>query len=318
MKSILSVLVLLVVPLVASAASGTAIPGGSHSTPFIINKPGAYYLAGNRVMLNASATAAIEVLAPNVTLDLNGFTVGYETDVDGTEDAGIIIRSQEDNFELKNGSLCLAPGFAVRVSSGETVRIRDARVLGTQGINVSGVGTVVDRCHVAEARGCGIEVNSSGGTVERCTVTRTSRRKNDGAGIILMGESAALNCTVSATTKGGILVRGRGTVQNCRIDAISLDWPEGSSAISVQASGAIIQRNVIKNVRGVGINVIFSAYGTLVEDNYIHAVAKANGTGGDAIVSQNQTTIVRGNTGNFTDDAFLSGTYTNAGNNIGD
>ncbi|HEX2100217.1 MAG TPA: hypothetical protein VHF69_06130 [Candidatus Synoicihabitans sp.] len=76
MKNLILSCLLAVLPLSLFAASGTAIPGGNQNTPFVIDKPGAYYLAANRTMTKLNVWAAIEIKADNVTLDLNGFTLG--------------------------------------------------------------------------------------------------------------------------------------------------------------------------------------------------------------------------------------------------
>jgi hypothetical protein len=78
-------LLLAAVPPGLFAASGTAIPGGNQTAPFVIAKPGAYHLAANRVM-TATGKPAIEITASDVTLDLNGSTLGY-IDSTGAGDA---------------------------------------------------------------------------------------------------------------------------------------------------------------------------------------------------------------------------------------
>lgn len=57
------------------AAGGTAIPGGSQSTSYVISKSGAYYLSADRVM--TAHVAGIVVNVPDVTIDLNGSTLRF-------------------------------------------------------------------------------------------------------------------------------------------------------------------------------------------------------------------------------------------------
>src|SRR5688572_4273273 len=53
------------------------IPGGTFTTPYVISAPGAYVLGGNRTV--SADTNVIEITAPDVTLDLNGFAVDQAT-----------------------------------------------------------------------------------------------------------------------------------------------------------------------------------------------------------------------------------------------
>jgi hypothetical protein len=108
MKKLVLSILLTVLPLALFGASGTAIPGGNQAAPFVINKPGAYYLAANRVMTTkGQAVGAIQIDASDVTLDLNGYTLGY-VDVDGSG-SGILVNGS--NVEIRNGSINTCPSM---------------------------------------------------------------------------------------------------------------------------------------------------------------------------------------------------------------
>jgi hypothetical protein len=69
------------------------------SAPFIITKPGSYYLTTN---LNVSTGDAIDIDTNGVTLDLNGFTLS-STELSGPAASGIMLINGARNITISNG-----------------------------------------------------------------------------------------------------------------------------------------------------------------------------------------------------------------------
>jgi hypothetical protein len=120
--------------------------------PYVINQPGSYYLSAN--ITTTSNQTAIEILAENVTLDLNGFTIFA---MSGGSMGTAIAASQAAvirNGFIKSGGLTTDGSYAVngflngvRMSGKGTVT--NLIVEGCeQGINT--IGTVTD-CHVSQS-----------------------------------------------------------------------------------------------------------------------------------------------------------------------
>jgi parallel beta-helix repeat protein len=83
-------------------------PVATNTTPgdandlYIISQPGSYYLTANLVAVGSEN--GIEILANNVTLDLNGFTLqGLLTNVFYTSNNGIYIPNAQTNIIVRNG-----------------------------------------------------------------------------------------------------------------------------------------------------------------------------------------------------------------------
>ena len=159
MKKLILTLLLAVLPLSSFAASGTAIAGGSQSTPYVINKPGAYYLAANRVMTTLGQ-AAIQIDASDVTLDLNGYTLSFPN-AEGPYTPGI--KAKGANIEIRNGSISTIPGSAIHVDGlleNVGLRLIDLRIADSMGIGTGAWGTWVERCQVTDTSGNAIQVGT--------------------------------------------------------------------------------------------------------------------------------------------------------------
>jgi hypothetical protein len=118
--------VLAAVALVAAgpdALAQTAIGPKGTSFPITITQPGSYKLSGNLVV--PAGTAGIIVNAPNVTIDLNGFTISgpvtcSETgscNAASTTSHGVYL--MRSNAVLRNGTVMGFSGSGVALSSGE-------------------------------------------------------------------------------------------------------------------------------------------------------------------------------------------------------
>jgi hypothetical protein len=138
-----------------------------------------------------------------------------------------------------------------------------------------------------------------------------------GMGIALGIGSSAVECEVAITDGHGIEAGENTSVEDCRVRIANRNKNASGAGIHLSGTGTTARRNTITDVSGAGIRVTDNSDGILVEHNAITVVAYAAGQYGHGIYSQSQSTIIRGNTATRTDGSFISGTYTDAGDNIG-
>src|SRR5689334_15138430 len=100
----------------------TVIPGGTFTATYVISAPGAYVLGGNRTV--TGFVDAIEITAPDVTLDLGGFALDQ---LSGGK-RGVQIVAAE-NVEIRNGSI-LHSLTGIDAQSGKGLRVINVRFVG--------------------------------------------------------------------------------------------------------------------------------------------------------------------------------------------
>jgi len=179
-------------------ATSIATSGGF---PFVIGATGSYVLTGNVV---AAGPAALVVTAPDVVLDMNGFTLDG-----GGFAAGIgIDAAAGPGFVVKNGTI---RGFAGNgLIAGVATRVMHMRIMG----NIqSGIAGAAD-CIVVEST---IEGNGGAGIqANRCKIENNIVSANGGHGIS-GAENVIVHNTVSGNGAfaggGGILSFGGSTIQ---------------------------------------------------------------------------------------------------------
>jgi hypothetical protein len=134
---------------------------GDPNYVFIINQPGSYYLTTNLVAVTGKS--GIEILANNVFLDLNGYSlIGNSTAKSGI----VIFSATQTNIVVKNGSIS---GWGVNYngieSNGRNVVFERLTVSGNT-IGMSGShSTVIRNCIISGSGLVGISLVGSGGVV---------------------------------------------------------------------------------------------------------------------------------------------------------
>jgi hypothetical protein len=249
MKKLVLSFLLAVLPLALFGASGTAIPGGNQATAFIINKPGAYYLAANRVM-TTKAYAAIQIEASDVTLDLNGFTLSF-SDVDGGTGNGI--KTGGSNVEIRNGSITVTPAYAIK-AYGSGLRIIDVRMDDTKGIYSEAEAALVERCHIVDSRTSAVHATGWGSVVKDCIIRNVIQSYGvGGVGINASSYGEVVGNSINYTAGAAIECSGKGAVvKNNRVllaNQAHLNWSGGILALGAQM---YISGNVIDRTAGQG------------------------------------------------------------------
>ena len=197
-----------------------SLPGGG-TIEYVISAPGSYYLTGP---INASVPTLIAITAPDVTLDLMGYTIRGTGNVDraihvapgiGTvkirngrirsTTRGIVVEAKHVTIEDVEIQDCSGPA----IEGDNHVTIRRCAIAGTGGVNLQSFATVVET---------ELFDNSSGLTVlddariERCRII-----SNAGVGVKAQIQSRVVDCEVSRNATG-IDVHAAAYVRGCTIN----------------------------------------------------------------------------------------------------
>jgi hypothetical protein len=315
MKKLILSLILGILPLALFGASGTAIPGGNQAAPFIINKPGAYYLAANRVMTTKGGSA-IEITASDVTLDLNGYTLSYaDTQGSGT---GIIVNGS--SAEIMNGSISTVPSNAVFVPVGVAgVRIIDLRIADTRGIKTSGDSTLIERCHIIDSRAAAADLGGWQNVLKDCyiEIVQPTALNAGGYGVYASSAARVIGNYIGRTHGGGIFCTGpHSVVKDNQLVETNQGKTSDAAGIRVGANYVQVSGNTIQRAFGAGIK-ISSGVGCIVERNVVFRTEIAGSAIGVGFDSQNGSTILRGNLGTGNAGGLTAGPFINGGDNLG-
>jgi len=162
--------------------------------PGLIVAPGSYVLTGN--LAPPPGINGINIIAPDVTLDLNGFEIvgsgGGAIGVDNLGGPGLTVR---------NGSIT---GFGIGIVGGATAKIFHVHAGSNTGTGISGSG-----CLIVESTVAG---NAIGIQADRCKLENNVVGGNTGIGIIGMSNVIVHN-NVIGNGAGGILTLGGSTIQ---------------------------------------------------------------------------------------------------------
>jgi len=111
-------------PLIAAYAALAQGQGDRITRPHtVITEPGMYFL--DRSLTAGAATPAIDIMASNVTLDLNGYTI---TGPGGKQGTGIRVRNAQ-GVRVTNGRLANF-AFHVMIAGSANVTVRDLQMRG--------------------------------------------------------------------------------------------------------------------------------------------------------------------------------------------
>ena len=190
------------------------------SLPFVINKPGSYYLTDNLV---GSEPFGISIDSSNVSLDLMGFVLRGS----GGSGRGITTNSGAQNIVIRNGLIrgwggnaVYDPAFGVTTLSGVT--LRDLRI---------------------EDNGGGISCGSN------CQIVDCVLVNNGGASIQVNSNSVVQNCSLYSLSSGSLGIYVSGTSNRIQGNHISVD----GTGMLVGSGGNLIVHNSSRGQSPYGI-----------------------------------------------------------------
>lgn len=196
------------------------------SVPFTITQPGSYYLTGNMTL--AANQVGIEVLADNVTVDLNGFAI----DGGGVSEDGVRVGASgvggRKNVVIKNGTIRGTAKDGIDAFASTNVRVENVSVdtaTGGTGI-ITGKNAVISNC-VVRNTGAGVVVGSDSIISDSISDGSTGQ-----AGFVAGDNSTVRNC-IAANGKSGIRVGKNSLVESCTARSNYGNGPEDGTGIRV-------------------------------------------------------------------------------------
>lgn len=223
--------------------------------PFIISQPGSYYFTTN--LTGQAGTNGITIVADNVTIDLNGFTlIGVPGSLDGISVFAPIANHR--NLAIQNGSVCN---------------------WGVDGVDVSGAdNSQIERLRVSQNGAHGLFIGAES-LVANCTV-----QSNGSSGIRAGAGTVVSDCTASANITAGIEnYRFNNDATASLIKGCSVHDNLGAG---IQGNAVVIDNVCVGNT---GVGIFMNSSGGKVEGNYV----RQNGTGISTGSSSATNVIVR-------------------------
>jgi parallel beta-helix repeat protein len=234
------------------------------SIPFAISSSGSYFMTSN--FTGVAVQNGISILADDVTLDLNGFTL---TGVPGSFD-GIRAIGTLHNISIGNGVVVDWGDDGIDLfSAGEShvMRIR-AEGNSREGIRV-GNGCTVRDCTARANQGFSGGIAAADG----CVIDGCIAETNNTAGINVGSGSIVIDCIASHNREDGIEAGPNSTIADCvaRSNGAAGNW-NGFDL----GDGTTIRGSAASNNTGDGINC---------EPGCVITVCSANNNGDDGIVA---------------------------------
>ncbi|WP_367870517.1 hypothetical protein [Luteolibacter sp. Populi] len=204
-----------------------------------ITVSGSYYLSGN---ITVASGNGITISTPNVSLDLNGFTI--RTSAASSTGTAISLSSSANNVTISNGQINGLFFYGVYNPSGslKNVTVRDLIVQGptARGIGILGSNRFVENCTVTDVTDTDLlSAGIIGEIVESCVVRN--------CGSVGIAAKIVTNCfaDVNASgTPGSIAIQGE-TVTSC--NAVNL-----GSGRAISSTG-VVSNSIGQAVAGEGI-----------------------------------------------------------------
>ena len=188
------------------------------SLPYIINAPGSYYFTKN-LQFTATSGDALRITSPNVTLDLNGFTLSSTAGVTGK---GIFVTGGLNNIVIKNGNIAgnstvfptAIGGFenGINADASSGIPFGAFRNLTVEAMQVSGCRNYGILVYYGTVTHCTVGANGSDGLIaSESIVTGCIAKFNGGSGIY---GATITNSSAISNGRNGI-VASSGSVTGC-------------------------------------------------------------------------------------------------------
>jgi hypothetical protein len=214
-----------------------SIPGtsGTSGFPVTITHPGSYQLGSNLVV--PDGVDGIDINAPDVTLDLNGFTIHGAVTCTG-------IGSTLFCGFPANGANPILSGSGI-VSSKANVIVRNGTVRGfwNLGVFLLGEDSVINSVNASENTQGGLETNA--GLIVSCTANRNGSTNSFGFGIFAEA-SQVKGSTANGNSWSGFLLESSGATDSVAVGNSSFGYSGLLSLVSnsVSAGNASDMQNL--------------------------------------------------------------------------
>lgn len=196
--------------------------------PYSIVQQGVYCLTAN-LETNMTSGSAIEILANNVTIDMNGYKLGGLGA--GRDTSAIGIRAfQRKNITIRNG---IVRGFL------RGIHIQDT------GSYVISQGHLVEDILADRNTSTGLAVDGRGNTIRGNQVVETggSTVESDAIGIVLRGSDGKILNNDVTTTRASVDTNGN-----------------GRGILLENAEGSVIDNNRVSDVQGEGLGAGYGVH----------------------------------------------------------
>lgn len=241
------------------AQAGEVTTGDTPGFPVTISQPGSYRLTGNLTVSDPDLSA-VEITAPDVTLDLNGFTLQGPTSCAGTPPTctpsglGSGFTVTANDVTIRNGTIRGFPDRGIFADSTNQLRAEDLHIEQNGWTAIAGANmAVIQRNTITRNRTSGIELAT------RSTVADNIVADNGFLGIRVNGESVITGNVVQDNGGPGIVASTSSNISN---NVVSSNEGNG-----ISASGGMIWGNTVSFNEGIGLDLnTTSGYGQNVLD----------------------------------------------------
>jgi len=252
----------------------------SSGTTFI-SQPGSYYLTTN-VSIGVASGNGILISVPDVTIDLNGFTLAG-TAANTGEGIGL---PAAGNVTIRNGTITGWGNEGINGSSAPRCVIEDVLVFGNgrsgshDGIGVGNDARIV-RCTVVSNTSIGIV------TGMRSEVIQCIASTNGGPGIQVGEQSVVKDCVAANNAASGFVLGPGANAENC-IAVSNLNTTTGFSGFVVGNGGRVV--GCVANYNAVGISTGLACKvidSTAVSNKFGGIILAADSSAIDCVATQN-------------------------------
>jgi hypothetical protein len=207
------------------------------SLPYSISSSGAYYLTTN--LTGTSGSDGIDILASNVDLDLNGFTM---TGVAGSQYGIFVAFGPDSGLTIRNGTVTGWGFYGIFVTNSISASLQRIRANGNTSGGISiGPYSVAEDCAASGNGGVGITAGI-GCRITDCTVTA-----NGTSGLSANATAVVSGCIAMSNLLNGILVGNAGTVSGC---SATQNAANGGAGIATGTGSTVIGCTADFNVNG--------------------------------------------------------------------
>lgn len=237
MKAPALLVALLLAPFVARAQGPLAPPAGPpapsmktldqieartpiESLPYTISTPGSYYFTRN-LQFTATSGDAVSITSPNVTLDLNGFTLSSTPAVTGR---GIFVTGGLNNVTIRNGNIAGSStvhptniaGFdnGIYANASGGIPFGAFRNLTVENMQVSGCRTWGIVSYYSIVTNCTVAANGTDGlSASDSVITGCIAKFNGGHGIF--GSPIVITNSVATSNGRDGIITNSGSITGC-------------------------------------------------------------------------------------------------------